>query len=109
LGISDFLLFYKGTAVGLEVKFVKEVTENPQKKNLLKHPFSGPQQSFLHTLDNTKNKSFGLVAFPNRIVHLIPWFKIPKCGNWKEDVFYKEDFPMYFPWDNLDLFLGAMF
>lgn len=80
IGISDFLLWRGGRGAGVEVKLSADFTA---KSAVLKHPFSGPQQTWLATLTRTSTLAFGLVGVgASRLMYLIPADMIPERGTW---------------------------
>lgn len=84
-GISDFLIWWKGKSIALEVKFIKEFTT---KGDLLAHPFTGAQLTFLESIHFSGNNAYGLVAVGSeKRMYAIPWSTIPINGNWINDEF----------------------
>ena len=78
-GISDFLLYTEGTSIAVEVKFVPELPS--YKAQLLQHPFTGEQLTFLESIDLTNNRAFGLVVI-GKMAYPVPACFIPETGNW---------------------------
>jgi penicillin-binding protein-related factor A (putative recombinase) len=80
-GVSDFLIWGRGRSAALEVKFVKNWPSDAAA--LLDHTFTGPQLTFMESIELTKNPAFGLVAVEEaRSFFLIPYNALPESGNW---------------------------
>jgi len=92
-GVSDFLVWWMGTSLALECKFVKNTGQLPydSKKKLLSHPFTGEQITFLEGISLSGNLAWGLVAldFSKQMI-LIPCREIPEVGNWRICDFLEE-------------------
>ena len=85
-GISDFLIWRGGKCAVLEVKFIRDLGK--ETSNLLKHSFTGPQQTFLQIIDKTGTYAWGLIAIKSeQKMYLIPQRLIPMSGNWKNSDF----------------------
>lgn len=98
-GISDFIIWSQGETLAMENKFVKEINMD-SKAQVLKHPFSGAQITFLESQKYVKNKAYGLVyVHDHKCFYIFEHGEIPKSGNWKTDEFIaiistKEKFTM---------------
>ena len=87
VGVSDFLIWRGGMTLALESKFIASTPS--LKAQLLQHPFSGAQLTFLESLALSGNKAFGLVGIEDKkMMYLIPWDQIPASGNWKTADFF---------------------
>lgn len=86
-GISDFILFYEGRALAIESKHIQEWP--PGKGRALKHPVSGPQQTFLKGMGLAGVPGYVMVACAvDRVITVIPAEFVPPSGNWtKEELF----------------------
>lgn len=83
-GISDFLIFHEGRAIAIESKHVQKWP--PGKGNALKHPVSGPQQTFLKGMSLAGVPGFVMVACAvDRVVTMIPAEFVPESGNWNRE------------------------
>lgn len=92
LGISDFLLFRRGLATALEVKFLTHWPADAAQ--LLKHPFTGPQQTFLESFKLAGHNAYGLVVVrAHHCMAVIPASEIPLDGNWNTLQFGTTAFP----------------
>jgi len=99
-GISDFLIFRSGKTLALETKFVGDWPSD--KALLLKHEFSGAQQTFLESMVLSGNLAFGLVAVDSeKKMFLIPQHGIPESGNWNTG-YFKENMGVMFRYDGLE-------
>lgn len=91
-GVSDFIIWIKSTSIGVESKFVSKLPKNDGLV-LAKHPFTGPQITFLDNLLLTGNKGVGLVGIEERgLMYIIPSEVIPPSGNWKLSYFDSMNF-----------------
>lgn len=89
IGISDFLIFGFGKTLALECKYVREWPSD--KALLLRHPFTGEQQTFLESMQLSGHAAFGLVAVgETKEMFLIPGSRIPRDGNWDTGSFKTE-------------------
>ena len=86
IGVSDFLMWYKGRSVAMEVKFIKNFTGRMGR--LLTHPFTGPQMTFFKTHDMAGSMGWGLIGCQEeRIMVPIQVSFIPPSGNWETQDF----------------------
>jgi hypothetical protein len=86
-GISDFFIWGEGRCAALEVKLVKELPARATTL-VLKHPFDGPQLTFMRSIVRTGNSAFGAVVTDyNCMVHLFSVDDIPESGNWEKGSF----------------------
>ena len=87
IGVSDFLLWYKGRSRGLECKFVKEIKS--QNRKILEHPFSGAQVTFLEGLVLSGSDGFGLVGIKSlKKMYLLDVSVLIQGTNWKAKDFF---------------------
>ena len=94
VGISDFLLWHKGTCAAVESKYVREWPR--PSANLLKHAFTGPQVTFLESVALTKNKAYGLIGVgEEQKMYLVNWVQIPPSGNWTTRQFIEMQFTTF--------------
>ena len=108
IGISDFLLFYVGTCIGMEVKLIKDWPIRKTTK-IMTHPFAGGQRTFLESIKLTRNDGFGLVGVDSeRRMYCIPMLKIPESGNWTHQDFVAEGFKS-FDFDEIEQLINYMF
>ena len=94
IGISDFLIWYRGKTLAAECKFVTQLPK--PESNLLKHSFSGAQKTFLESMCLSGNMAIGIVGIDElQTFYTFPWTDIPPDGNWKTEDFWavtkKED------------------
>ena len=105
-GISDFMVYGNGKAMALESKFVKELPGG--NTLLLKHPFTGPQLTYLESISLSGNWAFGIVGIEQtKRIYAIPFSKLPKEGNWKTQIFLEEN-NLVFGWNEFDMFVEGM-
>jgi hypothetical protein len=95
-GISDWLVFHKGKVAAIEAKFVSV----PSKRGkLLKHPVSGPQQTFMKVMRECGVPGYALIGFGDtRRMVTIPIEDIPPSGNWTVDEFFLKSTSSSFWW-----------
>lgn len=110
VGIADFSLWRGGRGVLFETKFVQTIRGAGK---LLKHPFTGPQQTFLETAVRAGTPAFGVIGC-NDIYKLwvIPFQCIPSEGNWTCNDFIKvtySDNIYEFDIGEVDLFASHLF
>lgn len=88
-GVSDFLLWSGGKGAFLETKFIRKMPRVTA--NLLKHPFSSKQVSFLKGMTNVAGcPAWGAVGvFEEKRIYCLPSWMIPFEGNWKVVDFLK--------------------
>ena len=97
IGISDFLIFSYGKAMALETKFI--LAMGSDKSDLLTHPFSGAQMTFLESIGLTTNQAWGMVTvYEEQKLYCVKYSEIPPTGNWKTGAFKKETIFKY-DWD----------
>lgn len=90
VGIADFLIWFKSAGIALENKFVKEWPNN-NARLLQKHQFTGPQLTFLESIQLTNNPAWGGIYVDcEKTFYLVPSNQIPPLGNWKTGVFRQE-------------------
>jgi hypothetical protein len=83
VGIPDFCLWKGGRSVVVESKLIKSFGKPASKASLLKHPFTGPQQTFLQTMMRAGVPAFGLIGVDDiRDMLLLPANLIPPDGTW---------------------------
>lgn len=86
-GVSDFLLWGRGVAAGLETKFVKTINRKGGTL-VLDHTFTGPQLTFLESLILSGSRAYGLVAVEDdKKMFLFNSQLLPESGNWTVDEF----------------------
>lgn len=108
LGISDFLIWWRGMSAAVEVKFIKVYPKRGSSK-LLSHPFSGTQLSFLFEMECSGAFSFGLVGVDcEKRLYLVPREEIPKTGNW-EHLRFKESQYTWYDYKDIDGLLEGIF
>jgi hypothetical protein len=94
VGIPDFLLWFKGNAAGLETKFIKEWPSDRAK--LLKHAFSGAQQTWLESLEiSGSHGKGGVYVHCEKLLYIVDYNEIPEGGNWTTRDFRENHFPYY--------------
>jgi hypothetical protein len=112
IGIPDFCLWRKGRSVLFESKFIPTLGLPASKGQVLKHPFTGPQQTFLHTMLRAGVSAFGLVGIGDvRQMVLLPANFIPESGSWSTSGFVSlagSDSPM-FGFDEVPRLVDSMF
>lgn len=85
-GVSDFIIWYHRASIALESKFISKWPSN--NSLLLRHPFTGAQQTFLESVYLTGNKGFGIVGIgEDKSFIVIPEDQIPRSGNWNVEEF----------------------
>lgn len=111
VGISDFLIWRGGKTLAIEIKFCKCLAE----KNLvlLKHPFTGAQQTQLENHELVGNRAFGGVYIndSNQFV-VIPRSLITQSGNWYTHDFKEKVMPIcgvHKMWGGVQDFLQGVF
>lgn len=83
IGIPDFALWSGGRGVVVESKFLPSLDVGHFKGVVLKHPFSGPQQTFLQDTLRAGTPAFGLIGIDDvKQMILVPANLIPKTGSW---------------------------
>lgn len=94
VGVPDFLLWFRTKSAGFETKFVKDW--GSEKSLLLKHPFSGAQQTWLESLELSGNSGYGGVyVHCEKLLYIVHSTEIPDGGNWTTRDFRGENFPAY--------------
>lgn len=112
-GVSDFILWGRGTSLALEVKFIKDFPKG--NGQLLKHPFTGAQKTFMESIELAHHTACGLIAVgANKSMYLVPHEVIPENGNWTWLEFNKLRIDLkWFYWSSLrgmlELFFGGRF
>lgn len=109
-GIPDFLIWGHGRSLALECKFIQHFPKTGGCLLLDKHPFTGPQRTYLESIGITKNRAFGLVVvWSANVMYLVPWDRIKE--NWTVEAFATEGF-FSFPIDHwrgmVDTALGVL-
>lgn len=80
IGISDWLIYHDGKAIAVESKFVKKI---PKSGKLLGHTITGPQITFLKTMELAGTRGFVIIGFGELgQIAVIPTEEIPKEGNY---------------------------
>lgn len=83
IGIPDFALWSGGRSVVIESKLVHDITTPKTPGQFMKHPFTGPQITFLNDTLRTGTPAFGLVGVDEyKEMLLIPANLIPPSGTW---------------------------
>lgn len=84
-GISDWMIFKAGRVVAAESKFIRELP-GPRATNVLKHPVSGPQFTFLKKMTLCGARSFVFLGIGclKKIV-LIRQIEVPQSGNFSPE------------------------
>ena len=81
IGISDFLILHNSVTLALECKFISEWPSD--RAQLLKHPFTGEQLTFMESVRLAGHRAIGLVAVKEAgKMILIESQAIPESGNW---------------------------
>jgi len=65
IGVPDFCLWLDGRSVLFESKFVRSIDQWSDRVGL-KHPFTGPQRSFLKTMIRAGVPAFGVIGVGSR-------------------------------------------
>ena len=108
VGISDFMVFCSGKTLALETKFEKSF---PQRKTsqVLSHPFSGAQLTFLESMFLTGNMGYGMVAIEEtQKMYIFPFAAIPVSGNFTKEEF-ESRFVAEIPLNDMERFLLFFF
>lgn len=86
VGIPDFCLWQAGRSVVFECKFIAAAVITGGK--ILKHPFTGPQLTFLQTLLRARVPAFGVIGINGAGgMWLLPADVITAHGNWVTEEF----------------------
>lgn len=86
VGVSDFIVWRRGRSAGIESKFIRDWPSD--RSLLLKHPFTGAQQTFLESVALTCNSGIGIIGIGSeKRFFVIDYMNIPKSGNWKTEEF----------------------
>lgn len=111
IGIPDFCLWKDGRSVVFESKFIHTVGLPASKGSVLKHPFTGPQQTFMQTLMRAGVPAFGVIGIDDlKQAILVPANFIPVSGSWSISGFINvlECTPI-FPMCDVDVLVNFMF
>jgi len=82
IGVSDFMLIRGGVACFFETKFLRD---DPFKTagQVLKHPFSGAQMTFLKSMRRAGAMSYGVVYHDySDLIWVYEVCDLPERGNW---------------------------
>ena len=80
IGISDWLIYHDGKAIAVESKFIKK---RPKSGKLLQHVITGPQITFLKTMELAGTRGFVIIGMGDLgQIAVIPTDNIPKEGNY---------------------------
>lgn len=61
-GISDLLIWYMGSSMAIELKYLPSIPARPRTAEMLNHPFSDNQVGFLISMLSTGNSALGVVG-----------------------------------------------
>lgn len=104
IGISDWLIYHDGKAVAVESKFIKKI---PKSGKLLGHTITGPQITFLKTMELAGTQGFVIIGVGDRSqIAVIPTELLPKEGNYNVKEFHT-DYWYYF--SEIESMLNFMF
>jgi len=104
IGISDWLIYHDGKAIAVESKFIKK---KPKSGKLLGHTITGPQITFLKTMELAGTRGFVIIGIDEICqIAVIPSDKIPKDGNYNVKEFHT-DYWYYF--SEIESMLNFMF
>ena len=82
IGIADFQMTRAGRNVTFESKLLRDPLGHRATK-LLKHPFTGPQLTYLRGQWRAGAKCFGVIGVDfTKVIHVIPLDELPSDGNW---------------------------
>lgn len=108
VGISDFLIMCMGKTLALETKFEKSFPQR-QTSQVLSHPFSGAQLTFLESVALAGNMGYGMVAIEEtQKMYVFPYAAIPVSGNFTRAEF-ESRFVAEIPLNEMDRFLLFFF
>lgn len=82
IGMPDWLMFYKGLAVGVEAKFIRGKPKKDTSK-LLAHPVTAPQISYMKSLELAGVKCKVLIGSAlDAKIRVISFPDLPETGNY---------------------------
>lgn len=83
-GIADLLVFHDGRALAIECKHIKDLPAG--RRQALGHAVSGPQQTFLKSMELAGVPGFVLIACEaDRTMTIVPSRFVPESGNWTRE------------------------
>ena len=93
-GVSDFLTWYNCHSTVIESKFVRDWPSDRAK--LLQHTFTGPQRTFMESVELAGCRGIGLVGIGSeKRFFVVDFSQIPEGGNWKTWDFKKKRYSAY--------------
>lgn len=109
IGASDWLVFVKGNCHAIEAKFVKKLQNRGK---LLRHVVSGPQVTFMHSMELAGVKSWVLIGVGDlRKMFLLRWDYFYESGNMAVEDFrilLDRDEILSFPMSDVDELVGYL-
>jgi hypothetical protein len=105
IGIADFQLVRAGQTVVFEAKFIAQPLPARATK-VLKHPFTGPQITYLRGMNNAGAKTYGVIGMNDtKMIKVLPSHMIPAGGNWSLEDWgtFHHNIRLYDFWDVVEM------
>ena len=110
IGASDWLVFIKGNCHAIEAKYIKKLQTRGK---LLKHVVSGPQVTFMHSMELAGVRSWVLIGVGElKQMFLLRWDFFEESGNMAVEDFrilIARDEILSFPMSGVDEMVGYLY